>query len=82
MMADDTSNTNEISRFIEMWASTATKFWKDLADTPDSPIDAAAFVLKQQSGSEEDDDDRFKSYRTWETSLNNMISMLRLMSAC
>ena len=80
-MANETPNTNEISKFIEMWASTATKFWKDLAETQDSPIDAAAFVIKQQTASAEDDSDRYKSYRTWETSLNNMMSMLRLMSA-
>lgn len=80
-MANETPNTNEVSKFIEMWASTATKFWKDLAETQDSPIDAAAFVIKQQTESAEDDSDRYKSYRTWETSLNNMMSMLRLMSA-
>lgn len=80
-MAADAPDANEIATFIESWMATATRFWKELAETQDAPVDIPSFVFKQQEEpGAAGDGDRFKTYKTWETSFANFASMLRLMT--
>ena len=45
-MADDAPDTEEIAKFLETETTTATKFWKDLVETQDAPIDVVALAVK------------------------------------
>lgn len=72
--------SNEITGMVEAWMETAKNFWKEMgtAQQAGSSKDGFSFPFEKV---DEGDDEKYKTYRTWETSVNNFTAFLRLMSA-
>lgn len=80
-MAESTNQTQELSNLMESWIKTTTSFWKDMGAAQ------TASTVRPESGpstgstEEETDDDNFRTYETWETTVNNLIALTKLLSA-
>ena len=82
-MVDTADSTRDFSNLIETWLNTATRFWQDFGAAQAEPEKARPFFFSGvgTDDSSKNDSDSFRTYKTWETGANNLISILKLMSA-
>jgi len=80
-MADNSSTAADLSKLFETWTETAVKFWQDAGKQGQSqpfPPDHSHFTETEDN---QDTTDRFRSYKTWESTWNTYSSLMRLMMA-
>lgn len=79
-MAESNFQGSEITKLFDSWLDTANKFWKDIEKSRDDSLKWGDVNLKF-SAEDETDDDKHKTYKAWETSVNNFTSFLKIMAA-
>lgn len=80
-MTDTTQQSNDINRLVESWMATAQNFWRDMGVNREDGLGSSGLNFDFAANGGEADDNKFKTYRTWETSVNNSISFFKLMAA-
>lgn len=72
--------TNEFTGLVESWMETAQNFWRDMGAAQGQQSAEKGFTFPFEQATEFDDE-KYKTYKTWETSVSNFTAFLRLMSA-
>lgn len=79
-MSDSSRQENDINRLMQSWADSALQFWKSAGAGQVKGGEPTGFSFPfatEEAGGE----DKFRTYRTWETALNNLTSLWQLMAA-
>lgn len=79
-MTESSFQGSEVTKLFESWLDTANKFWKDIEKSRDDTMQWGDINLKF-GGDDEVDDEKHRAYKTWETSINNFTSFLKILSA-
>ena len=79
-MADTNSQGSEITKLFDSWLDTANKFWKDIEKSRDDGLKWGDINLNF-STADETDSEKHRTYKAWETSINNFTSFLKIMAA-
>lgn len=79
-MIDGTRQGSEITGLVEAWMDTAKNFWKDIGAAQQDTSSEQGFSCNFDM-SDDFDEDKYKTYQTWQHSINNFTSFLHLMSA-
>ncbi len=80
-MADTIQQDNEFGRFVESWQEMAGTFWRDVAAKRVQTPQGAGLKFDLHAAKDEEDDDKYKTYRTWEASVNTCTALLKMMTA-
>jgi len=76
----ETNHGSEITRLLESWMDTANKFWKDVEGSRDETLKWGDVDLNFGFREEAGDDDKHRTYRSWETSVKNFTAFLKILS--
>ncbi len=82
LMMDTTMQGNEFAKLVESWMEISNSFWKGLGTNQGETYGISGLnfdFFKNDAGSV--DEDKYKAYQTWETSVNNLTSFLKLLAA-
>ena len=79
-MTDTTPQSNEIGNFVETWMTMAKKFWPETGNGREEGLGSSGLNFDWGNGGQADDN-KYKTYKTWENSVNNSISFFKLMMA-
>ena len=74
-MSDTTQKGNEIGNLFEIWTEMAKSFWPD-GNKRESHGDSGLKFNFDAPHERDEDDDRYRTYRTWEGSVNNFTSLV------
>ncbi len=77
----ETSHGSEITRLFESWMDTANKFWKDVEKNRDEKHTWGEVDLNFGFKDEPKDENKHRTYRSWETSVKNFAAFLKILSA-
>lgn len=80
-MTDTTSQGNEIGRLVETWMAMGRNFWRDMSANREEGLGSSGLNFDFTANGDQADENKYKTYKTWEASVNNSISFLKLMSA-
>lgn len=80
-MTDTTSQGNEIGRLVETWMTIGQNFWRDMSAGREEGMGSSGLNFDFTANGDQADENKYKTYKTWEASVNNSISFLKLMSA-
>jgi class III poly(R)-hydroxyalkanoic acid synthase PhaE subunit len=80
-MADTSWQGNEFGRLVESWQEMAGTFWRDIAAKREQTFNGTGLKFDFQPAGDAEDDGKYKTYRTWETSVNNFTSLLKILTA-
>lgn len=75
-----TPQNNEIGKFVESWMTMTKNFWRLPGSTEGEGLDSSGLKFGSDPV-DHADDNRYKTYKTWEASVNNSISFFKLMMA-
>jgi polyhydroxyalkanoate synthase subunit PhaE len=81
-MSDASQQEKDISRLMQSWADSALQFWKSAGVGQGKGGESGGFSFpftSAETGAE--GEEKFRSYRNWETALNNLTSLWQLMAA-
>jgi hypothetical protein len=77
---DTTQQGNEMVTLFKAWLESSRQMWQDMESgskkTNNGHPFAFSFAADEEEGSE-----KYKTYRTWETSVNSYLSFIKLMTA-
>lgn len=79
-MTDTTLQSNEIGSFVESWMTMAKKFWPEPGKGREEGLGSSGLKFDSGNG-DQADGDKYKTYRTWENSISNSVSFVKLMMA-
>lgn len=77
----ETDHGNEITKLFESWMDTANKFWKDVENSRGETLKWGGVDLNFESAEKSEDDEKHKTYRTWQTTVKNFAAFLKILSA-
>lgn len=80
-MTDTTRQDNEMGRLVESWMAMAQNFWQDMAANREENLKSSGLNFDFAANGDQADENKYKTYKTWEASVNNSISFLKLMTA-
>ncbi|OGR18521.1 MAG: hypothetical protein A2X81_16460 [Desulfobacterales bacterium GWB2_56_26] len=80
-MTDTTTQSNEIGNFVESWMTMAKKFWPEPGNNREDGLGSSGLKFDSGNGGGQADDDKYKTYKTFENSINNSIAFIKLMMA-
>lgn len=80
-MADTTGKGNEFGELIESWMKIAQNCWLEMGKGSEETLSGAGLSFDFDTDGEGTDDDKFKTYKTWQSSVNNFSSLLKIMMA-
>lgn len=80
-MTDTTRQDNEMGRLVESWMAMAQNFWQDMGANREESLRSSGLNFDFTANGDKADGNKFKTYKTWEASVNNSISFLKLMTA-
>lgn len=80
-MSDTAQQDNEMATLFEAWLDAGRKFWQDSGFDSRAANNENDFSFNFTQDYEEENDGRYKTYRTWETSVNSYFSFLKLMTS-
>ena len=78
-MTDINPQNNEIGKFVESWMTMTKNFWRPPGNAREEGLRSSGLNFDAVADSQEDD--KYKTYKAWESSINNSISFFRLMMA-
>lgn len=76
-MSQDRNKSDDISQLFGNWMDVTRMFWQDYNNQ--SELFSSGATQEKRSQRMDEDDGRFKTYKTWETSANNYLSILNLL---
>jgi len=80
-MTESTMQGNEFGKLIESWMEVSKSFWQDFGAKQGDTIDMSNLNFDFFKNTDEgEDEDNYKTYRTWEASANNFTSFLKIMA--
>lgn len=79
-MTETTNQGYESGRFVETWMEMTKVFWKDIGTKGMDNLGSSDLLFNFPNNGKQTDDS-CKAYKTWETSVNNAISLLKQMGA-
>jgi hypothetical protein len=79
-MSDTAQQGNEMVKLFEAWLETGRKFWQEKKSGSDETHDGHDFTFTFATD-EEAAGKKYKTYRTWETSIDSYLSFVKLMAA-
>ncbi len=77
----DSNRGSELAKLLESWMETANTFWKDVDNSREETLKWGDVNLDFGFRNSQTDDDRYRTYRSWETSVKNFTSFLKILSA-
>jgi class III poly(R)-hydroxyalkanoic acid synthase PhaE subunit len=80
-MTDTTRQDNEMGRLVESWMAMAQNFWQDMGANREEGLGSSGLNFDFTGNGNQGDENKYKTYKTWEASVNNSISFLKLMTA-
>ena len=80
-MADTSQKDGGMNSMIQSLMDTAMNFWQDIGIQQSKMKESGEFSFPFSTATENEEDDRYKTYHTWETTLNNFTALMRLMSS-
>ncbi|EKD38487.1 MAG: PhaE [uncultured bacterium] len=82
-MTDTTHQGNEIGKLVETWMAMGQNFWRGIGASANGEegLGSSGLNFDFAANGDQADDNKYKTYKTWEASVNNSISFLKLMSA-
>jgi class III poly(R)-hydroxyalkanoic acid synthase PhaE subunit len=80
-MTDTTRQDNEMGRLVESWMAMAQNFWQDMGANREEGLGSSGLNFDFTGNGDQGDENKYKTYKTWEASVNNSISFLKLMTA-
>lgn len=82
-MTDSTLQGDDFSKLVTAWMETAKSFYKDLDTGQGGGLSGAGmrFAFDEKTETEPGEEDKYKAYRSWETSAKNFTSFIRMMAA-
>lgn len=79
-MTDTTTQNNDIGSFVESWMTMAKKFWPETGHGREAGLGSSGLRFDWDNNGQSGDD-KHKTYKTWENSVNNSISFFKIMMA-
>jgi hypothetical protein len=79
-MSDTTQQGNEMVTLFKAWLETGRRMWQDMESGSKETTNGSSFAFSF-AADEEEGSERYKTYRTWETSVNSYLSFIKLMTA-
>ena len=79
-MTDTTQQVNEIGRLVESWMEMAQTFWRDMGGVREEGLGSSGLSFAAAAEEDKADDNKHKTYKTWEASVNNYISFMKIMT--
>lgn len=79
-MSDSRQQDNDINRLMQSWADSALHFWKSVGAGQGKSGEAGGFSFPF-AADEAAGEEKFRTYRSWETALNTLTSLWQLMAA-
>ena len=80
-MTDTANQVDEIGKLLESWMAMGQNFWRDMGANREEGLGSSGLNFDFTANGDQADDDKYKTYKTWEASVNNSISFLELMAA-
>ena len=83
-MTDNTSQAGDVTKLVDSWMNIASSFWQYMKDGSERSAEKSSLDednVAPGSTVDSDDDERFKTYRAWETSVGNFTTFLKLLNA-
>jgi poly[(R)-3-hydroxyalkanoate] polymerase subunit PhaE len=81
-MTESTTQGNEFGKLVESWMEISKGFWQDFGAKQGDSFDVSGLNFDFFKGADDGgDEDKYKTYRTWEASVNNFSSFLKIMAA-
>lgn len=81
-MTESTTQENEFNKLLESWMEISKCFWGGLGEKQKESPGLSGVSFDFFKGDDSDaDEDKYKAYRTWEASVNNLTSFLKIMAA-
>ncbi|MDJ0622809.1 MAG: poly(R)-hydroxyalkanoic acid synthase subunit PhaE [Desulfocapsaceae bacterium] len=77
----DANRGSEVAKLFESWMDTANKFWRDVENSREETLKWGDVNLDFGLKDGETDDDKYRTYRSWETSVKNFTTFLKILSA-
>lgn len=77
----DSNRGSEVAKLFESWMDTANKFWRDVESSREETHKWGDVNLDFGFNENQTDDDKYHTYRSWETSVKNFTSFLKILSA-
>ncbi len=70
---------NDFGKLVSSWMESAQTFWQAMGLQKEDTMKGAGFNFNFGAGEEKANENKYKTYKTWETSVNNYTSLLKLM---
>ncbi|KJS03178.1 MAG: hypothetical protein VR65_02865 [Desulfobulbaceae bacterium BRH_c16a] len=80
-MTETINEGNEIGRLVESWTAMAKNFWRESNAHREEGMGSSGLNFDSTAGGDEADDNKYKTYKSWEATVNNSVSFLKLMMA-
>ncbi len=80
-MSDSRQQDNDINRLMQSWADSALHFWKSVGAGQSKGGEPGGFSFPFAPAAEVEGEEKFRTYRSWETALNTLTSLWQLMAA-
>jgi polyhydroxyalkanoate synthesis regulator phasin len=77
----DSNRGSEVAKLFESWMDTANKFWRDVESSGGENLKWGDVNLDFGFNDDQRDDDKYRTYRSWETSVKNFTTFLKILSA-
>ncbi|HBH29261.1 MAG: hypothetical protein N839_0003305 [Desulfofustis sp. PB-SRB1] len=81
-MTDTTNNSPDMARLYTAWLDTAAQFWQTIgAHSPGVSSQPPPFSFDFSHAAPAAGEEKYRTYRSWETSFNNFLAFMRLLGA-
>ncbi len=81
-MTESATQGNEFGKLVESWMEVSKSFWQEIGAKQGESFGVSGINFDFFKNEEtEFDEEKYKAYKTWETSVNNFTSFLKILSA-
>ncbi|MGB3211020.1 MAG: poly(R)-hydroxyalkanoic acid synthase subunit PhaE [Desulforhopalus sp.] len=77
----DSGQVNDFGKLVESWMDMAQAFWKDVGAKQEEGFSGIGLNFDFDTGNDGADENKYKTYKTWEASVNNFNSIVKIMMA-
>ena len=71
---------SEVGKLFESWMDTANKFWQDVENSRSDDLKWGGVNLDFGFKDGKADEDKYRKYRSWETSVKNFTTLMKILS--
>ena len=80
-MTDSSQESKVMGNLVESWMEMAQTFWRDIGGIQEEGLNGSGVKFDFQGEGDGADENKYKTYRTWQASANNFTSFLKILSA-